>query len=58
MRRRADHACMERDTHSETSPQGNDPRLQRLLEIKAQMEEIHARLEYLRLMLRLGQTIR
>jgi hypothetical protein len=50
--------CMERDPHSEASPQGDDPRMQRLLEIKAQMEEIHARLEYLRLMLRLGQTVR
>jgi hypothetical protein len=49
---------MESDPHSEASPQGDDPRMQRLLEIKAQMEEIHARLEYLRLMLRLGQTVR
>jgi hypothetical protein len=49
---------MERDNHSETSPQSDDPRMQRLLEIKAQMEEIHAKLEYLRLMLRLGQSVR
>ncbi len=49
---------MESANHSEASPQSDDPRMQRLLEIKAQMEEIHARLEYLRLMLRLGQTLR
>lgn len=49
---------MESDPHSEASPQSSDPRLQHLLAIKAQMEEIHARLEYLRLMLRLGQTVR
>ncbi|HRD95793.1 MAG TPA: hypothetical protein PLA97_05225 [Rubrivivax sp.] len=49
---------MESDNHSETSLQSDDPRMQRLLEIKAQMEEIHAKLEYLRLMLRLGQTVR
>ena len=54
----SDHGCMERDNHSEASPQSDDPRMQRLLEIKAQMEEIHAKLEYLRLMLRLGQSVR
>jgi hypothetical protein len=49
---------MELDNHSQASPQSDDPRMQRLLEIKAQMEEIHAKLEYLRLMLRLGQSVR
>ena len=49
---------MERDNHSQASPQSDDPRMRRLLEIKAQMEEIHAKLEYLRLMLRLGQSVR
>lgn len=31
-----------------------DARMLRLLELKNQLQEIHARLEYLRLMLRLG----
>ncbi len=34
-------------------PHGADPRMMKLLELKAQMEQVHARLEYLRLMLRL-----
>ena len=54
----SDHGRMELDNHSQASPQSDDPRMQRLLEIKAQMEEIHAKLEYLRLMLRLGQSVR
>lgn len=49
---------MQHEPQPGSHPHSDDPRMLRLLEIKAQMEEIHAKLEYLRLMLRLGQPVR
>ncbi len=45
---------MDSNPHPGDAFQGQDARMRHLLELKDQMALIHARLEYLRLMLRLG----
>ncbi len=55
-----EHAAMDANNSPDQAQQGLDAyvRMQKLLELKAQMEQLHAKLEYVRLMLKLGAARR